>query len=651
MAKFSLTIAVALLLYLPVLSQQNDKAISFTSHFKKSDTSQIHLLLKQGKNFENFDPDSSVYYYKKATALAYALKQQQLLLKCMALHMALLNNEAKFEDALTLAQEHIDMSNQLGYSAVQLQAYNEAANEYEYLGDYEPATENYLKSLELAVHTGDKKMERKINNNLASVFIALKDFVTGYNYSMKAYQMAAKDKDTVTMGNCMVNIGIAELHQKKFQQALQHFDEAEKIGYSIPDMTLVADALSDKGLTYLTNHNLNAAKASYTRQKSIAEKYDLPYEKLYALFQLAMIEKERGNFNDANKYASGAIAIGEQLGTADELMEMYDSMAVIRQKLGDYKSAFYYKNKYAVIDDSLRNQSVETNIHHLNIQYRTAQKDKRIAEQNLSIERSKAAIEKKNMWIIASLAGIIALAMILVLSLRSYRHKQNLHHQQLLTLQKQHEVNTLRAKMQAREDERDRIAREMHDDVGSALTTILFLSDDLKTQDKKNSISSADRIAAIASSVVDKMNEIIWSMNPDYDSLNDLIAYTRRHCAEFLRDHNLKYSLDIPLTITDLPLSGEQRRNIYLVIKEALHNIVKHASATEVNIGFGLHNETLHISIRDNGKGLTQSSRFGNGLKNMRTRIENIGGSFEIVHKSGTTVKLKCPLHNSALDP
>lgn len=234
MAKSSLTIAVALLFYLPVLSQQNDKALSFTSRYKKSDTSQIRLLLDRGKNFENINPDSSTYYYKKATAIAYALKQQQLLLKCMAQHIALLNNEAKFEDAFTLAQEHIDMSNQLGYPAVQLQAYNEAANEYEYLGNYEPATENYLKSLKLAAQIGDKKMERKINNNLASVFIALKDYVTGYNYSLKAYRMAAKDNDTVTIRNCLVNIGFTELPQKKFNRHYNILMRQKKIGYGIP---------------------------------------------------------------------------------------------------------------------------------------------------------------------------------------------------------------------------------------------------------------------------------------------------------------------------------------------------------------------------------------------------------------------------------
>jgi len=646
MSKSSLLI-ITICFSLSAVCQQSGKA-SFATLRKDSDTNQILRLLDQGKNFERALPDSAVYYYKKATGLAFALKDEGLLLAAMQAHIAVLNHEARFEEALDLARRHLSMADQLKIPAVQLRAYNEVANEYEYLGDYEPAIEYYLKSLNLAVRIGDKKMQRKINNNVGSVFLALKDYATGYRYSSRAYTMAREERDTVTMGNCLVNMGIAELNQKYYHRALSHFDEAEQIGYRIADMTLVADALSDKGLVYLTTHQLNAAEASYRKQKSIADTYELPYEKLYSLFQLAMVEKEKGHPEKANSYASRAIAIGESVGTADELMEMYDSMAVIKQQLGDFRSALYYKNKYVAINDSLRNQQVQTNIHHLNIQYRSAQKDKQIAEQNLSIERTKADIEKKNIWILVSLAGILALGVILVLLLRSYRHKRKLHQQQVLTLQKEHQLNTLHAKMQAREEERDRIAREMHDDIGSALTTILYLSDDLKTQDRDAATISADRIAATASSVVDKMNEIIWSMNPDYDSVNDLIAYIRQHCAEFLRAHGLDYSLQVPETIDELALGGEQRRNIYLVIKEALHNIVKHASATSVSIGFRIVVNDLQISIQDNGKGFEQASSFGNGLKNMSRRMEMIGGHFMISGKQGTIIQLTAPLSSGA---
>lgn len=650
MFKSSLLVAFTLFLYLSAECQQTNKELSFAVYRNGSDTTKLRWLLTHGKTFEANNFDSAVYYYTKATALAFSLKNVHLFISSMQQHTSFLNNEAKFEEALALAQQHAVMADQLNNATVKMLAYNEEANEYEYLGSYESATEYYFKSLMLAESTGDKKMQRKINNNLGSVFLALKDYATGYTYSSRACEMAREVKDSVTVANCLVNMSVAELNQKKYEQALHHLDEAAKIGYSTRDMTLVADALSDKGLVYLSMHNLNAAAASYQKQKSIADEYNLPYEKMYSLFQMALVQKERRQYKNADGYAAHAIAIGEKVGTADELMEMYDSMSVIKQQLGDYKSALYYKNRYAAINDSLLNQRVQTNIHNLNIQYRTAQKNKRIAEQNLSIEKSKTAIERKNIWILISVGATVAVIMIWILSLRSYRHKQILYRQRLITMEKQYEVDRLKTTMQAKEEERDRIAAEMHDDIGSALTTILYLSDDLKTQDKSAALTTADRIASTASSVVDKMNEIIWSMNPDYDNLSDLIAYTRQHCAEFLGDHGLNYDLELPDVKDDVNLSGEQRRNMYLVVKEALHNIVKHASATKVDIGFRVANNSISITIHDNGKGFKQTSSFGNGLNNMRQRTETIGGHFNIKSENGTLIELDCPLYQNGVN-
>lgn len=448
------------------------------------------------------------------------------------------------------------------------------------------------------------------------------------------------------MGDCLLNTGVAEIHQKKYENALSHFIQSEKIGYQIPDMSLVADALSDEGLVYYTVHDLKKANEKYQQELDLSQKFNLPYEQLYALFQLAVIEKEKNNFSQSDQYASRAIAIGEDLNTPAELMEMYDTMSVIKQKLGKPAEALLFKNKYVTIKDSITNAQIQTNIHHLDIQFHSAQKDKMIAEQNLSIEKNKAAIEKKNIWIFIFLGGILALISILILSIRNYRHKQKLHLQSLLTLEKQHELNTLKEKMQAREEERDRIGREMHDDIGSALTTILYLSDDLKIKNKQPDPDIAEKISSTATGIVANMNDIIWSMNRQYDTIDDLIAYTRQQAVEFLQNHSLKYHFNMPDSIPDIHISGEQRRNIYLVIKESLHNIVKHSCASEVDISFQI-NEGLQACIHDNGKGFENRNqhRFGNGLKNMQLRMESIGGSFEIENNNGTTIRLYCPFN------
>lgn len=609
------------------------------------DSMVVKRLIADGIRCENGMPDSATFYFEQAKDLALKIKDEKGLSNYFSQYIRFLNYKAEFEEALALAKEHVDLGRQSRDSNAVMLGYNEIANEEQYLSNFQSATIYYLKALKLASLLQNERVQRVINNNLSSVFISLSDYKTAHHYSETAYQLAEKAHDTTVMGDCLINMGVSEIHQKEFDRARKNFDEAKNIGYKNGDMTLVADALSDKGLVYYNLHQLTASEAQYQKQEYIALKYNLPYEQLYALFQIAVVRKEKGDFKAAEKYASRAIAIGEDLNTNDELMEMYDTMAVIKLKIGKLAEAMAFKNKFEAMKDTLTNAQVQTNIHHLELQYRSAQKDKEIAQQALKIERTNSALQRKNSLIWVILAGLLALFAILVLSYRSYRHKQKLSKQQLLTLQKEHEVNTLKAKMQAREEERNRIGREMHDDIGSALTTILYHTDELNNNAGEKNRKALKGITETATSVMDKMNEIIWSMNSDYDTVDDFIAYTRQHSGEFLQNHNLEYHFDIPTEIPDLQLTGEQRRNIYLVIKEALHNVVKHACASKVCISFDIKKDLL-ISIRDNGKGINneQGRRFGNGLKNMRQRMESIGGTFKIDCDEGTLIQLTCPV-------
>ncbi len=207
-----------------------------------------------------------------------------------------------------------------------------------------------------------------------------------------------------------------------------------------------------------------------------------------------------------------------------------------------------------------------------------------------------------------------------------------------------------KAAVEAREAERRRIATEMHDDIGSGLTSILFLSNAIHRHAHNGQAEATEKIAGMASGLVDKMNNIIWSMNKEYDTLQDLIAYVRSHISELLENADLSYRFDIQEPVPELMLNGEQRRNLYLVVNEAVHNIIKHAHATCVTLHFQ-YDTRLFIRISDDGVGLTGKNgrRFGNGLKNMRQRIQDIGGTIDFgsAPGEGTTVSITvdCLVH------
>jgi signal transduction histidine kinase len=245
---------------------------------------------------------------------------------------------------------------------------------------------------------------------------------------------------------------------------------------------------------------------------------------------------------------------------------------------------------------------------------------------------------KKAFWQTAVFKGLMAaiLALLIWWLIRSYL---------LIKIRKQQRAFE---KQQAIEKERTRIATDMHDDLGAGLSSIRFLSEKVR----RNSFSDVtkddiDKIMGHSSALVDKMNEIVWAMNEKNDSLGDLLVYIRSYAKAYCEESGIQCEILQPDDIPAVFVSGEIRRHVFLTIKESLHNVVKHSGASEVKMDFHV-NAGLSVTIRDNGKGFDSMNatkeKQGNGLKNMRRRIESMGGSFEIYSVSGVMIVMGIPL-------
>ena len=207
------------------------------------------------------------------------------------------------------------------------------------------------------------------------------------------------------------------------------------------------------------------------------------------------------------------------------------------------------------------------------------------------------------------------------------------------------ELEKYRAIMEAREKERNRIAQEMHDDIGSGLTSIRLLSEIAKAKSNAQGMEEVEKISSSANNLIEKMNEIIWSMNSRNDSLPSLIAYIRHQVVEFFEPFTIKLRIITPESIPETVISGEMRRNIVLAVKEALHNIIKHSNATNVEVHFTLDKD-LRILISDNGTGIDprEIQHHSNGLRNMEDRMKSIGGKFNLAGEMGTVVTFHIPM-------
>jgi signal transduction histidine kinase/ligand-binding sensor domain-containing protein len=192
--------------------------------------------------------------------------------------------------------------------------------------------------------------------------------------------------------------------------------------------------------------------------------------------------------------------------------------------------------------------------------------------------------------------------------------------------------------------ERNRIAQDMHDDLGSGLTKIAILSEVVKKQmeQPEKALEQLDRISTSSRTLVDNLQDIIWMLNTKHDQLESIALYIREYATKYFEQSDINVLFDYPVQIPSLKIGEEKRRNLFMAVKEALNNIAKHAGANSVKISFSVKQGTLEFLVTDNGKGFNASEirQFANGLKNMQSRMAQAGGQCTISSEEckGTTI-------------
>jgi len=199
---------------------------------------------------------------------------------------------------------------------------------------------------------------------------------------------------------------------------------------------------------------------------------------------------------------------------------------------------------------------------------------------------------------------------------------------------------------------RDRIASDLHDDVGSALSSLVIYSDLLNKETGNNPSQEKliiKKLRDTASESMENMRDIVWSIQSQNDNFEIMLQRVRRLAYDLLESAGIELDFHSDPALDNLVLSIEQRRNVYLIIKEALNNARKYSNATSVHFRAELKLNQLHISIRDNGSGFDLNSVVsGNGLRNMKKRAEQLKAQLDVisVSGSGTSIILICPVHH-----
>jgi signal transduction histidine kinase len=202
------------------------------------------------------------------------------------------------------------------------------------------------------------------------------------------------------------------------------------------------------------------------------------------------------------------------------------------------------------------------------------------------------------------------------------------------------------------EQERTRIAQDLHDELGAGITEMSMLAARAKfaTVPDEKRHQYLEHVREKARDMVTALDEIVWAMNPKHDSLASLVSYFCLYADRFLGLANIVWRLEGTSETANPMVDSRHRHQLFLAFKEALTNVVRHAGASEVRLSIQVEQGQLWLTISDNGRGFSSAAHTEamDGVANMRARIEKLGGQFEIAGNpgSGTTVRFKIPLRS-----
>lgn len=359
--------------------------------------------------------------------------------------------------------------------------------------------------------------------------------------------------------------------------------------------------------------------------------------------QLGDIYGEMGQLTQAISFVEKAAAAARKTDNKLILKNCYKSLSELYKANKNPTKAYEYLLHAYRLKDSTQLVQFNQQLAALQAQLETEKKEAAIKslQQNeqinqLQLQQQQSRIQKQTVMLFLLLTLLLTILIIIYFYYNNRKIKEALERKEL--------------KRSVAEEERQRIAKDIHDELGSGLSKIRFLSEMILPETVKvaNQAATLHSIATTSDHLIENMKDLVWAMNPENSTLDNLLARIREYSSDYLEDLPIKFILQMPDDIPHKSISKEVTRNILMILKEALQNIVKHANATEVQLSIKFQPH-FNMMIIDNGIGLpTAKNKEGNGLRNMESRSKNCGAliRFQSQPMKGTTIYLE---HTSLL--
>jgi len=529
--------------------------------------------------------------------------------------------------------------------------YNNISSSAQQLGQFKEAITLYQKALKFTQDNGIRDAESRAYNNLSILHKKMENYEKAEEFIKKSLVIDEELKEPRSLSVAYLNLGLIQRARAERDSLPRVYADVRKNYAKALKLAEDNDYLYVKGAVLANMANLENTLKNYSRAIEIgikAQDFNIETKNLYGemISTLNLGESYRGDrqFANSETQIDKALVLANKMNFQEGIEAVYNTQTLLYEDSGQFEKAFRTHKKYTKLRDSLKSVEVKNNLNELEVKFETEKKERDLAVTRANLAESELKSKQKNTLIYG------ALGLSLILGILGYLvyNQQKLKNQQLT---KEAELSTALAKIETQnrlQEQRLRISRDLHDNIGSQLTFIISSIDNLKygldgaAEKTKNKLAS---ISSFTSETIYELRDTIWAMNKENISFDDLqgrISNFINNAKIASEKTNFTFTV-APSVSKSMHFSSVQGMNLYRIIQEAVNNALKYADASviKVSIDKTLTVETgrlnLSLKIEDNGKGFDLDTvEKGNGFNTIHRRAKDLGGNATISSNKGT---------------
>lgn len=557
--------------------------------------------------------------------------------------------QGKFPQSLVCHSTSLRIQEKAGNKMGIASSYNNMGNIYFYQGNYPEALQSYLNAMKIYKSLDSSAavlpMLASAYNNIGNINFIQENYPAALQYYISGKQIREKIGDQHGLAASYGNIGNVYYVLHKYDESLKNHTASLEIKKVIEDQSGLAATYGNIGSVYFSQQKYPEALENFFASAELSKGLGISEVLANAYSNIGQVYIKQHKSPEAIRYLNMSLEIGRQLGNKEVMKNIYNGFAAADSAMGNWASAYKHYGLFVQYRDSLLNEENIKKITEEQMNFDFEQKEikrkaaedrkeaKRIADENAKEERRKLIN-----WFVG--ASIVLILITGLLAFNRYRLKQKNIYQQQLNQQQKEQANAV---MDTQEQERKRIAEDLHDSLGHLLSTAK-LNLQMFPAGQKHLMESPLELLNQAST---EIRNITFNLMPKTLEEEGLIPALNELASKVSNACPVKVMLQVH-GMENVTLEKQTQFNIYRIIQEAVNNILKHANATEVSIQLIHQDRQLMIMIEDDGKGFDvgQMKKNGRGITNITTRAQWLKGTvaFDSHPGRGTTISIEIPL-------